>query len=127
MFADEGVDMRFVEGRFREVGPGTAWFALRGPVVAGEPTLPLDRVAAAADFGNGIASELSWEEYVFINPDLTIYMERDPVDEWVAMQSQMHVHQGAVALSDSVLWDRRGRIGRATQSLVVAPRPEGPT
>jgi hypothetical protein len=121
MFPADGVDISFVEGRFREPGPATAWFRLRHELLAGEPTRPVDRVAAAADFGNGISSVLSWDRHTFINPDLTIYLERPPVDEWVALRSRMRVHSGSVASAESVLYDRRGRIGHATQSLLVAP------
>ncbi|HYZ82086.1 MAG TPA: thioesterase family protein [Solirubrobacteraceae bacterium] len=125
MFATHAMDIRFVEGRFREPGASTAWFRLRAPLIAGEPTLPLDRAAAAGDFGNGIASVLSWAEHVFINPDLTLYLEREPMDDWVALQSEMRVVRGSVSVAESVLWDRRGRIGRAFQSLLVGPRPDG--
>lgn len=123
MFATHAMEIRFVEGRFREPGRSTAWFRLRAPLIADEPTLGVDRMAAAGDFGNGIASVLSWAEHVFINPDLTLYLEREPVDEWVALQSEMRVLDGSVAVAESVLWDRRGRIGRAVQSLLVGPRP----
>ncbi len=122
MFATHALELRFVEGRFREVGPSTAWFRLRGPVIGAEPVTGAERIAVAADFGNGIATELSWEEHVFINPDLTIYFERDPVSEWVALQARMYVAPGAVALAESVIWDERGRIGRAVQSLLVGRR-----
>jgi hypothetical protein len=80
------------------------------------------RLAAAGDFGNGIASVLSWDEHVFINPDLTLYVEREPVGEWVALQSEMRVSPGAVAVAESVLWDETGRIGRAVQALLVGRR-----
>jgi hypothetical protein len=122
MFATHAMDIRFVEGRFREPGPATAWFRLRQPLIAGEPPSGLERLAAAADFGNGIASVLSWDEHTFINPDLTIYVEREPIGEWVALQSQMRVTQGSVATAESVLWDERGRIGHAIQALLVGPR-----
>lgn len=122
MFATHALELRFVEGKFREVGPSTAWFRLRGPVLGDEPVTGAERIAVAADFGNGIATELSWEEHVFINPDLTIYFERDPVSEWVALQARMYVAPGAVALAESVIWDERGRIGRAVQSLLVSRR-----
>jgi Acyl-CoA thioesterase C-terminal domain/Acyl-CoA thioesterase N-terminal domain len=121
LFPADGMEIRFVEGRFFERGPATAWFRLRYEVLAGEPTRAVDRVAAAGDFGNGISSVLSWKEHTFINPDLTIYVERPPVDEWIALRSQMRVHAGSVASAESVLYDRRGRIGHATQSLLVAP------
>jgi Thioesterase-like superfamily len=91
-------------------------------LIAGEPMAPLELVAAAGDFGNGIASELSWSEHMFINPDLTLYIERAPAGEWLAVQSQMRVTQGSVAMAESVLWDERGRIGRAIQALLVGPR-----
>ena len=121
LFPVDGMEIRFVEGRFFERGPATAWFRLRHEVLAGDETLPVDRVAAAGDFGNGISSVLSWTEHTFINPDLTIYLEREPVDEWVALRSRMRVRAGSVAGAESVLYDRRGRIGHATQSLLVAP------
>jgi len=122
MFATHALELRFAEGRFREVGPSTAWFRLRGPVIDAEAVTGAERIAVAADFGNGIATELSWEEHVFINPDLTIYFERDPVSEWVALQARMYVAPGAVALAESVIWDERGRIGRAVQALLVGRR-----
>jgi acyl-Coa thioesterase superfamily protein/acyl-CoA thioesterase superfamily protein len=127
MFATHAMEIRFVEGVFRSPGPATAWFRLRHPLIAGEAVAPLERVAAAGDFGNGIASVLSWEDHTFINPDLTLYLERDPAGEWVALQSQMRVTQGSVAVAESVLWDEHGRIGRAIQSLLVAGRPPGAT
>ena len=119
MFATDAMEIRFVEGRFRETGRSTAWFRLRHPLVAGEPNAPLELLAAAGDFGNGIASVLSWDEHLFINPDLTLAIERPPDGEWVALQSEMRVAPGSVAVAESVLWDERGRIGRATQSLLV--------
>ena len=122
MFATHALELRFVEGSFRAVGPATAWFRLRGPVVAGAPVSGAERMSAAADFGNGIASELSWRDHVFINPDLTVFYERDPIGEWVALQARMLVAPGAVALAESVLWDERGRIGRAVQTLLVGSR-----
>lgn len=122
MFATHAMEIRFVEGRFRQPGPATAWFRLRHPLIAGEPTAPLELLAAAGDFGNGIASELDWEDHVFINPDLTLYIERPPAGDWVALQSRMRVAPGSVSVAESVLWDERGRIGRAIQSLLVGPR-----
>jgi hypothetical protein len=121
-FATDAMEIRFVDGRFLSPGPATAWFRLRHPLIAERPTAPLELLAAAGDFGNGIASVLSWDEHMFINPDLTLYVEREPIGEWVALQSQMRVAPGSVAVAESTLWDQRGRVGRAMQSLVVGPR-----
>jgi acyl-coenzyme A thioesterase PaaI-like protein len=123
MFANQGMEIRFIEGRFREPGSATAWFRLRYPLIRGREIGPLERVTAAGDFGNGIASVLSWDEHTFINPDLTLMLERDPVDEWVALDAEMRVLPGSVAVAESVLYDRAGRIGRAIQTLLVGRRP----
>lgn len=118
-FATHAMEIRFVEGEFARPGPATAWFRLRDPIVAGEPISPFELVAAAGDFGNGIASVLSWDEHVFINPDLTLYLEREPRGEWIALQSEMRVARRSAAVAESVLWDRDGRLGRASQVLLV--------
>ncbi len=122
MFATDAMEVRFIEGSFLEPGPATAWLRLRGPLVGELPPSPLQRLAAASDFGNGIASVLEWDRHVFINADLTVHIEREPVDEWVALRSRMRVAPGSVAIAESTLLDRRGRIGLAIQSLVVGER-----
>jgi len=121
MFAPDAIEVRFVAGTFGG-GPSTAWFRLRHPLVAGEIPSPLQRLAAAGDFGNGISAALSWDEYMFINPDLTLYVERAPAGEWICLQSRTTLAPGGIGTSESVLFDRRGRVGRATQALLVAPR-----
>ena len=121
MFAPDAIEIRFVEGVFGR-GPSTAWFRLRIPLVAGETPSPLERLAAAGDFGNGISAELSWDEFAFINPDLTLYVERPPEGEWIGLQARTTIAKGGVGLADSVIYDLRGRVGRAVQALLVMPR-----
>jgi hypothetical protein len=122
MFAPDAIEIRFIEGTFRGGGPATGWFRLRVPIVLGEEPSQLQRLAAAGDFGNGISSTLSWDDYVFINPDLTLYIDREPVGEWICLQARTFIPADGVGTAESVLYDERGRIGRATQSLLVAPR-----
>ncbi|MBV9802731.1 MAG: thioesterase family protein [Solirubrobacterales bacterium] len=121
MFAPDAVEIRFVVGTWGR-GPCTAWFRLRRPLVSGETPTPLQHLAAAGDFGNGISAALSWDEYLFINPDLTLYVEREPVGEWICLQSQTRIAADGIGIAESVLYDSRGRVGRATQALLVAPR-----
>ncbi len=123
MFPVSAMEVRFVKGAFYEPGPATAWFRLQIPLLAGEEPSPLSRLAAAADFPNGIATPLSWQHYVFINPDLTLYVEREPVGEWICLDASMRVSVGGVGLSDAVLYDQEGQVGRCLQSLYVAARP----
>ncbi len=121
MFAPDALEIRFVAGSFGG-GPSTAWFRLRAPIVAGEEPSPLQGLAAAGDFGNGISTILPWGEYMFINPDLTLYIERPPLGEWVALESQTTIAPDGIGAAESVLYDARGRVGRATQALLIAPR-----
>jgi acyl-coenzyme A thioesterase PaaI-like protein len=121
MFAPDALEIRFVAGAFGG-GPSTAWFRLRAPIVAGEESSPLQRLAAAGDFGNGISTILPWGEYMFINPDLTLYIERPPLGEWIALESQTTIAPDGIGAAESVLYDTRGRVGRAIQALLVALR-----
>jgi hypothetical protein len=95
---------------------------MRVPIVAGEEPTPLQRLAAAGDFGNGISAILPWDRQVFINPDLTLYIDRPPEGEWICLESRTLIPAGGVGIAESVLYDQRGRVGRAVQALLVAPR-----
>jgi hypothetical protein len=121
-FGADAIEIRFVSGSFNEPGPATAWFRLKVPLVDDQAPSALQRLAAAADFGNGIAGSLPWAEWIFINPDLTLYVDRVPVGEWICLDSRTIVAEGGVGLAESVLYDERGRVGRAVQSLLVARR-----
>lgn len=121
-FATEAMEISMLEGDFSEPGPGKAWLRLKVPLIEGEKTTGVERVVAAADFGNGIGnlagSQRSW---VFINPDLTIHLARPPVGEWVFMDSKTRLHATGTGLATSILGDQEGRLGTAAQSLFVEP------
>lgn len=121
-FPGDAMEIRFIRGSFFEIGPATAWFRLRYPLLAGEEPSPMQRLAAAADFPNGISSVLPWEDYVFINPDLTIYIERAPVGEWICVEARTTSRSTGAGLAEAVLYDANGRVGRSLQSLLVARR-----
>jgi len=122
MYVNGGIEVRMVRGHFYEQGPAFAWFRFKMPVVAGEEPSALQRLVAAADFPNGISSELSWDEYIFINPDLTVYIEREPRGEWIGLDAQTRVVENGIGLAQAVLYDAEGRVGRSLQSLYVARR-----
>lgn len=121
-FHNTGVEHSFVAGDIGEPGPATDWIRLRMPLVAGETAHPLERVAAAADFGNGISRIVDFEELLFINPDLTIYLHRLPVGEWVCLDAVTRIEPHGVGLATSNLYDEQGPIGKALQSLLVDAR-----
>jgi hypothetical protein len=121
-FHNRGVEHRFSDGRFDERGPSTDWIRLRVPLVAGEEPSALSRVAAAADFGNGVSSVTDWSTTVFINPDLTMHLRRVPTGEWVCLEAVTWMGDAGVALAESRLWDEQGLLGRSLQSLLVDRR-----
>jgi hypothetical protein len=121
MFAPDSIEIRFISGQFGG-GPAIGWFRLHRALVSGETPTPLQTLAAAGDFGNGISSVLSWDDYLYINPDLTLYIEREPEGEWICLDSRTLIPAGGIGTSESVLYDRRGRVGRAIQALLVARR-----
>jgi Acyl-CoA thioesterase C-terminal domain/Acyl-CoA thioesterase N-terminal domain len=116
------MEYRFVEGAFRESGPAKLWMRMRNPLVAGEQPSPLQRVVTAADSGNGVSATLDWREFLFINVDLTVQLDRLPEGEWVYMDAVTHPRANGVGVADTELSDQRGRIGRALQTLLVAKR-----
>jgi len=114
------MEIVFARGRFLEPGPGVAWMRPRVALVEGEEVSPLQRLLLAADAGNGISAPLDWQTHIFINTDLTVHVLRPPEGEWVCLDSVTHVE--GVGMSDTALWDERGRIGRAVQTLLVRER-----
>jgi len=103
-------------------GPARIWMRLRPELTPGRPAGPLARLAATADFGNGVSASLPFADYTFINADLTIHLQRPPQGDWIGLDSRTLLHEGGTALAESVLHDTRGPVGRAFQALVVAPR-----
>jgi len=130
-FADEvafhsrAVDMRSASGGSAQSGPATFWIRVTADLLPGSPLTPFERVAAAADFGNGISSSLPFPDYLFVNPDLVVTLERLPTGEWVGLDATTWYGPHGTALAESLLFDTDGRIGRSVQTLFVdrAGRP----
>jgi Acyl-CoA thioesterase C-terminal domain len=117
------MEWRSVSGGFREPGPATVWMRMGCQLVAGEEPTPLQRTLVAADVGNGISAVLDWRRFVFINVDLSVHLERMPEGEWVCVDAVTLPQRSGIGTAESVLFDERGRIGRAAQALLIAERP----
>jgi hypothetical protein len=116
------VEWREVAGGFGRPGPCTAWTRLRHPLVPGEEPSGLQRVLAVADSGNGLSNELPMT-WLFINPELTLHLHREPAGEWVCVDAVTTVSDGGAGLATTALSDLDGPVGVGAQSLLVAPRP----
>jgi Thioesterase-like superfamily len=119
------MEYRFAEGAFMDPGPAQAWMRMRHPLVAGEEPTPLQRVLTAADSGNGVSSTLDWTRYLFINVDLSVHLTRLPTGEWIGLDAITIPEPTGVGITDTALFDERGPLGRATQTLLVSEREAG--
>ena len=115
------VECRVAEGRFFR-GPCAIWFRLRHPLVEGESPSPIERVAVAADSGNGISAILDFKKYLFVNSDLTINLLRVPQGEWICIQAQTLVGPASGGVAEARIYDTAGLVGRSTQSLAIRLR-----
>jgi Thioesterase-like superfamily len=120
-FHRTGVELRFVRGSFFARGPSTVWIRLLHPVVDAEPPSPWMRVVCAADFGNGVSAVMDFRHGLFINTDLSVYLDREPDSDWICLDAQTLLGPHGRGLAESALHDEHGRIGRSLQTLLVEP------
>jgi Thioesterase-like superfamily len=103
-------------------GPAQAWLRPRIPLVAGEEISPFSRTLLLADSGSGVSAELTPDDWLFVNTDLTVVLYRVPAGEWTCLESRTTIGADGVGMAETRLADERGRMGRALQTLLVAPR-----
>lgn len=121
-FHRDAVTHAFAAGAFDALGPATDWIELVVPVVDEEEPSPLQRVVAAADFGNGVSAAVPHATHTFINPDLTVVLHREAVAGPIAIEATTRVDPSGIGAAETTLWDVDGRVGRGIQTLVVDGR-----
>ena len=121
VFYPDATEIRLVGG---ELGSGhaVAWIRLRGELLPGVAPSPLARACAAADFANGLSWILPFDEWLFVNTELTVHLHREPVGEWIGLDARTTSDASGVGLSSGVLHDERGRFGTCAQALFVQRR-----
>jgi hypothetical protein len=121
-FHRTGMEIRFVDGGAARPGPARAWFRLRRPVVGDEEPSGVQRAAAASDFSNGISWVLPFADWIFLNPDLTLHLARPPAGEWIGLDAVTVPSDQGMGMAESAVYDEKGRLGRAVQSLLLQRR-----
>lgn len=116
-----GVQVRIVEGAWGKT-PIKVWARPVIQLIAGEELLPAERVVLLADAQSGIGVPLDPLQYTFLNPDLTVYLERQPISEWLGFDIRSTANDHGAGLSQSAIRDERGLVARSAQSMVVAKR-----
>jgi hypothetical protein len=118
----KAVELRFAAGGWNQAGPATVWTRLRVPLIPDEQPTGLQRVLAVADSGNGVSAVLPLDRWLFINPELTVHLRREPRGEWICLDAETTITEGGAGLARSVLSDDDGVVAEGAQSLLVAPR-----
>jgi hypothetical protein len=117
-----GVEIRAPAQDDGELAPNWAWVRLRLPLVPGERPSGLVRVCAAADFPNGISYVVDPRKTTYVNPDITVYLHRLPIGEWVLVDARTWLQPYGTGWAEGALYDEKSRIGRSIQALLVKPR-----
>ena len=115
------MDLRFARGAFG-MGDVMAWMRMRVALIEGAQPSPLERTLTAADSGNGVSQRVNLREYTFVNPDLTVTLNRPAEGEWIGMGSRTDFDGNGTGLADTRLYDEGGPIGRGIQTLLVRKR-----
>lgn len=121
-FHTHAVEIRTVDQSFAKPGVGVSWFRLKVPVVADEEPTPFVRLATLADMSNGNSQALHPSEWLYVNPDITLYAHRLPEGEWIGMRSVAHQHRSGIGLADTRVFDGRGPLGRINQAQLLERR-----
>ncbi len=116
------VEFDRVEGGHRSGTPSKTWVRLKVPFVRGEATTPLVRLMALSDFTSGMAGFLPYEQYVSINPDLTIHVVRYPEGEWIGIDAQTWADPDGIGQSRALLFDETGLCALSSASQFIESR-----
>jgi hypothetical protein len=120
MFRDS-VEMRYPRGEDDSPGPTTAWMR-SVPLLLDEEVSGFARICPLADCGNAVSRNSEPEDFAFMNTDLTVTIHREPSGEWFGMQSVSRWEADGIGISDSLLFDDDGPVGRAVQTLLIRPQ-----
>ncbi|MDB5445536.1 MAG: hypothetical protein JWQ97_853 [Phenylobacterium sp.] len=107
---------------FEHAGPRRAWMSEVREMVAGRPHTAFSRVAAAADYASPF-SHAGPKGLDYINTDMTVYLHRTPVTEWVGFETVNHGATAGVAVGETFLHDEDGPIGFAACAALANPMP----
>lgn len=116
------LDVRAIDGQgMGSAGQRRVWMRDLRPLVEGQATTPFARASMAADMasplGNSGPSGLA-----FINADITVYLGRMPVGEWIGLEVGAHIGADGIAVSRSDLFDLEGGFGFTDVCAVATPR-----
>ncbi len=106
-------------------GQGVAWLKLPMPLVQGVKTSPTVMAATLSDFGNGVGQLNLSGDLGCINADVSLYLHRTPVGEWLGVDARSHMHDTGAGLVETTLFDSQGPVGKVLQAIITMTMPGG--
>lgn len=119
-----GVEVRYPPGDGPAPGPTRLWMRAL-PLLPDEEPSGFQRICPLADCGNGVSRNGEVTDYAFMNTDLTVLLHREPEGEWFGIDAVSRWEPNGHGMSDALLFDREGLVGRALQTLIVQPALPG--
>jgi len=116
-----GIELRYLAGRFGD-NAVKGWMRQTAPLVKGEEPSGLQRVVLLADAESGICNALDVRRFTFVNPDLTVLLDREVQGEWLCFDVLSTASELGVGLAQSAVYDAFGPVGRSAQTLVIEER-----
>jgi hypothetical protein len=108
-------------GSLRSAGQRRTWLREVRPLIGGEAHTPFSRIATGVDYTSPTAHS-AVEGLDFINSDVTLYLAREPVGEWIGYEVANHQSFEGVAVGGCSLYDTRGPVGFSSCAALVQKR-----
>ncbi len=106
--------------------PRRTWLRELRQLIAGEAYTPFSRVATGVDFTSP-TSNAGVDGLDFINSDVTFYLHRLPVGEWIGYEVTNHQSSEGIAIGQCTLHDIEGPIGFSSCAAVAQKRALKPS
>ncbi len=116
---------RPIVGHMGSLGARRLWMSEVRELVEGHALTPFVRVAVAADFASPFANAGD-AGLAFINSDVTVYLYRLPVNEWIGFEVVNHHSAEGIAIGECWLYDEQGPIGASTVAALAQRKPMPP-
>jgi len=113
-------ETRYPKNEDNSAGPTSIWLKTV-PIYTNAPSSGFQRICPIADCGNAISRNGEPQQFGFLNTDLSIHLHREPLGEWFRSDAISQWNANGIGMSDALLFDEHGAVGRAVQSLVISP------
>lgn len=115
------VNVKYARGSFGDDAV-TVWMRPAVALVEGEALSPLQRTLVCIDAQSGLCPPVDVDRFTFVNPDLTLCLERPLEGDWLGLHVRSAAQASGVGLAEAQLFDGRGVLGRSAQMLIVRAR-----